>query len=478
MALAVVMRFWNNGLPRSWERIYWEESQMARVRLVGLLAGVAAQTGVAQDTPIAPSAGEAALPGGTLPGNPEIQAVQVATGLVDPINVANAGDGTNRLFIIERVGYVRILTPEGELLETPFLDLFNSVKTDFLEQGLLGIAFHPDYANNGRFFVYYSDYLTNGAHTLAEYSVSADDPNKADPLSARILFQIPDPYFNHNGGTIAFGPDGNLYIAIGDGGSAGDPFDNAQDLSKFHGKILRINVDGAEPYEIPEDNPFAAAGQPLTGTSQGEPGRYHPDGNPAVFAYGLRNPWQFSFDSETGDMYIADVGQGMWEEINVVPAGTGGQNFGWDYLEGTHCYPADVTECVAYGTLPVAEYSHEDGSCSITGIGVSRSEAAPTLDGVYLAGDYCSGKIWGLAQDDSGSWQFQQLLDTSLLITGAGADEDGSLYITTCECAFGKDYNPFETSNGILWKIVEAGSVTGDDVVAPIDTPEAATPEA
>ncbi len=467
-------------------RRFREELKVSRIRLfgmlailVGLLAGVAAQSSVAQDTPIAPSVGEAAVPGGTLPGNPEIQLVQVATGLVDPINVANAGDGSNRLFIIERVGPIRIMTPEGEVLETPFLDLTNTVKTDFLEQGLLGLAFHPDYANNGRFFVYYSDYSTNGAHTLAEYTVSADDPNVADPLSVRILFQIPDPYFNHNGGTIHFGPDGYLYVTIGDGGAAGDPFDNAQDLSKLHGKILRLDVDSDQmPYGIPEDNPFAAAGQPLVGAARGEPGYYHPDGAPEVFVYGLRNAWQFSFDSETGDMYIADVGQGMWEEINVVPAGTSGQNFGWDHLEGTHCYPAEVTECQAFGTLPVAEYSHEDGSCSITGVGVSRSEAGPTLDGIYFASDFCSGKVWGLAQDDGGTWQFQELLDTTLLVTGAGAGEDGALYVTSCSCVFGKDYDPYTQSEGILWMIVEAGSVPADATTAPLETPEAATPEA
>jgi glucose/arabinose dehydrogenase len=444
----------------------------------GLMAGVAVQGGVAQDTPMAPSVGEAAQPGGTLPGNPEIQLVEVATGLVDPINVTNAGDGSGRVFIVERVGFVRILDANGELLADPFLDVSNTVKTDFLEQGLLGLAFHPDYANNGRFFVYYSDYSTNGAHTLAEYAVSPDNPNMADPLSVRILFQIPDPYFNHNGGTIAFGPDGMLYVSIGDGGAAGDPFDNAQDLSKFHGKILRLDVDSDQmPYGIPEDNPFAQAGQPLVGAARGEPGRYHPDGAPEVFVYGLRNAWQFSFDAETGDMFIADVGQGQWEEINVVPAGTSGQNFGWDHLEGTHCYPADVTECQPFGTLPVAEYSHQDGSCSITGIGTSRGDMAGSLNGIYFATDFCSGKVWGLIQDESGTWQFQELLDTTLLATGAGRGEDGTLYVTSCSCVFGKAYDPYTQSNGVVWKIVEASAVTGDDTTAPLETP-AASPEA
>jgi len=420
-------------------------------------------------------AATAAQPGGDLPGDPSVELVQIADGLIDPINVASAPDGSGRLFVLERVGFIRIIQ-DGEVLEEPFLDISEEVKTDFLEQGLLGLAFHPDYANNGRFFIYYSDYSTNGALTLAEYAVSADDPNKADPLSVRILFQIPDPYFNHNGGTIAFGPDGMLYVAIGDGGAAGDPYDNAQDLSNWFGKILRLNVDGAAPYEIPEDNPFAQAGQPLVGAARGEPGRYHPDGSPEIFVYGLRNPWQFSFDSETGDMFIADVGQGMWEEINHVPAGESGHNFGWDHLEGTHCYPADVTECQAYGTMPVAEYSHQDGSCSITGIGTSRSETAASLAGIYFASDFCSGKVWGLIQDGE-TWQFQEMLDTTLLVTGAGRGEDGTLYVTSCSCVFGKAYDPYTESQGVVWKIVEASAVTGDDTTAPLEAP-AASPEA
>jgi len=368
---------------------------------------------------------------------------------------------------------------DGQTLETPFLDIQNQVKTDFLEQGLLGLAFHPDFANNGRFYIYFSEYLTNGMLTLAEYTVSADDPNVADPQSVRYLFQLEDPFVNHNGGTIAFGPDGFLYIAIGDGGLAGDPYDNAQDRGNMLGKILRIDVDvdGGETYGIPEDNPFAAGGTTLPGPARGEPARYLPDAAPEIWVFGLRNPWQFSFDSETGDLYIADVGQNYWEEINVAPAGEGGFNYGWDHLEGTHCYPADVTECQPFGELPVAEYDHGDGSCSITGIGVSRNDEFESLDGIYFNSDFCSGDVWGLAQDEGGEWVYQKLLDTALLVTGAGQGENGELYATSCNCVFGKQYNPLADPQGAVWQIVPADQVAEDATVAPTATPEAATPE-
>jgi glucose/arabinose dehydrogenase len=459
---------------------------VSRVRIIaflvicfGLLAGVAAQTSIAQDVPISPSVGEAAVPGdAVLPGDPDINAVLVATGFRDPVNMANAGDGSGRLFVVERPGFISIVTPEGEVLPEPFLSVPNLVKIDFLEQGLLGLAFHPDYANNGRFFVYYSSYSDNGALTLAEFKVSAEDPNLADPTSIRVLFQIADPFINHNGGSIHFGPDGYLYVAIGDGGAAGDPYDNAQDLSNFFGKILRLDVDNGDPYAIPSDNPFALAGRAIIGQARGEPAFYRPDGSPEIFVYGLRNPWQFSFDSQTGDMYISDVGQGWWEEINHVPAGTSGQNFGWDHLEGTHCYPATATECNPFGTLPVAEYSHADGSCSITGIGVARTEGLMSLDGVYITSDWCTGKIWGVGMDESGGWVIQELLDTTLLITGAGSGEDGALYFTSATAAFGRDYNPHENPTGNLWMIVETSSLDGSEELAPAEPAAEATPEA
>jgi glucose/arabinose dehydrogenase len=294
-----------------------------------------------------------------------------------------------------------------------------------------------------------------------EYTVSADDPNVANPDSGRLLLNEEDPFTNHNGGTLNFGPDGYLYLTIGDGGMAGDPYDNAQDLSTILGKIIRIDVDvdtSLIPYGIPEDNPFADAGvmrsevaNPLAQTDD-----YHPDKRPEIYYYGLRNAWQFSFDSETGDMYIADVGQVMWEEINFVEAGTGGGlNFGWDPMEASHCYPPDENEeCDIIGELPVAEYAHDDfGGCSITGIGVYRGTQSPDLDGIYFAGDYCTGRIWGLQRDDAGVWQFEELFQTDLGITAGGRGEDGELYVTL--------FNRDEEGTGSLWQIVATdGSAT------------------
>jgi glucose/arabinose dehydrogenase len=379
----------------------------------------------------AQEASTVAQPGGDLPGDPTLQVEEIATGLIDPINVQSANDGSGRLFIVERTGTVRIFQ-DGALVEEPFLDITEEVKIDFLEQGLLGMAFHPDYENNGRFFVYYSDYLSNGDLFLVEYAVSADDPNVADPASGRVLLSISDPFVNHNGGTLHFGPDGYLYLTIGDGGLAGDPYDNAQNLSTMLGKILRLDVDTQDgaPYGIPADNPYAEGGVQQSGVANeaAQTGDYHPVAAPEIFVYGLRNAWQFSFDPETGDIYIADVGQVAWEEINYIPADevtAGGHNFGWDPLEGSHCYPPDENEdCAKVGVMPVAEYSHGENGCSITGIGVYRGTQSPDLDGIYFASDFCSGKFWGLKQDDAGAWQFEELLDTELLVTGAGQGED------------------------------------------------------
>jgi glucose/arabinose dehydrogenase/uncharacterized cupredoxin-like copper-binding protein len=398
------------------------------------------------------------MPNGELPGSPAIALVKVAEGLADPVNVASPQDGSGRMFIVERVGRIRIVQ-DGELLEEPFLDISEVVKTDFLEQGLLGLAFHPNYAENGRFFVYYSDFRTNGDTFLVEFSVSAEDPNLADPESARVLLTHDQPYVNHNGGTLHFGPDGYLYLSKGDGGLAGDPFRNAQDLSTLLGKIVRIDVDveADRAYRIPEDNPFM--GQVLFSTvanEEAQDGDYLPDARPEIWAYGLRNPWQFSFDSATGDLYIADVGQRMWEEINFQPAGSeGGWNYGWPMMEGSHCYPGE-SECGTTGILPVAEYDHSEENCSITGIGVYRGQVSASLDGIYFTADYCSGKFWGLTRDEGGAWVFAELLDTELLVSGAGTDEAGEKYVTACTCEYERGYNPDENPGGTVWRLVAA----------------------
>jgi glucose/arabinose dehydrogenase len=424
-----------------------------------------------------------AQPGGTLPGNPEIQLVKVADGLADPVNVAAPNDDSGRVFVVERVGRLRIIDADGNLLPEPFLDLTELVQNDYLEQGLLGLAFHPDYATNGRFFVHFTDYHTNGDNFIMEFTVSDDDPNVANREGGRLLMAVDQPYVNHNGGTIHFGPDGYLYIGIGDGGLGGDPYDTAQDRSLLLGKLLRIEVDpeGGLAYGIPADNPYSQARvvqsnsiTDVIGETEGlslEAAYYHPEARPEIWAYGLRNPWQFNFDPATGDLYIADVGQVTWEEINFQSANSpGGQNYGWDFQESAHCYPAAVEQCprTQLGTLPVAEYKHGEDGCSITGIGVYRGEEFPSLDGIYFNSDWCTGRIWGLNRDDD-SWIYQQLLDTGLLVTGSGTDDAGNLYATACECEFSRQYDPFENPRGTVWRIVAADQVPDGAETAPVD---------
>ena len=324
-----------------------------------------------------------------------------------PIGIFNAGDGSQRLFIIEQKGLIRILK-DGQLALQPFLDIQERIESGGFEQGLLGLAFHPRYVENGLFYVNYTD--LGGDTVIARFQVSAESPDLADPASELILLQVKQPYENHNGGGMAFGPDGFLYLGLGDGGSAGDPQGNAQNLTNLLGKLLRIDVDGAEPYVIPSDNPFAQQG-----------------GMPEIWAYGLRNPWRFSFDRLTGDLYIGDVGQSAWEEINFLPAGDrGGVNFGWDFMEGNHAYEGTAPASLPL-TGPVAEYSHDLG-CSVTGGVVYRGSALPAWYGIYLFSDFCSGNIWGLYRDAAGAWQ-QALLYMSLgRITSFGEDEAGEVY--------------------------------------------------
>jgi glucose/arabinose dehydrogenase len=326
----------------------------------------------------------------------------VVSGLERPVDLQHAGDDSGRLFIIEKPGRIRVFQ-DGQLLETPFMDIVERVGSSGNEQGLLGMAFHPNYAENGFFFVNYTD--LNGDTVIARYQVTAD-PNIADPNSEVVLLNVSQPFRNHNGGVLAFGPDGYLYAGLGDGGSAGDPQGNAQSLDTLLGKILRLDVDSAEPYAIPPDNPF---------------------GN-EIWAYGLRNPWRFSFDRANGDLYIGDVGQGSWEEIDYVAAGTpGGMNFGWDYFEGTQPFEGTPPQDAQF-VPPVAEYSHGEG-CSVTGGYVYRG-SMPEWNGIYLYGDYCSTTVWGLIQSDGG-WQNQFLFGAPGSITSFGQDESGEVYILT-----------------------------------------------
>jgi glucose/arabinose dehydrogenase len=331
----------------------------------------------------------------------------VADGLERPVGLFNAGDGSGRLFVLEQPGTIRIIK-EGEVLPTPFLDIVDRVGSGGSEQGLLGLAFHPNYAENGHFYVNYTD--RNGNTVIARFSVS-DNPDQADPASEVQLLGVEQPFGNHNGGMLAFGPDGYLYLGLGDGGSAGDPFGNAQSLSTLLGKILRIDVDDGDPYAIPPDNPFASGG-----------------GRPEIWAYGLRNPWRFSFDLLTNDLYIGDVGQNQWEEIDFLPAGSpGGANFGWNYREGAHPYEGSPPAGLNL-IDPVAEYDHSQG-CSVTGGYVYRGQDLPDWSGVYLYGDYCSGLVWGLLHLPDGSWQNARLFESGARITSFGQDQAGEIYL-------------------------------------------------
>lgn len=332
----------------------------------------------------------------------------VAGGLRSPVGVAHAGDGSGRLFVLEQYGMIRIFQ-DGVVLPQPFLDIVAQVNNEGNEQGLLGLAFHPRYNENGYFYINYTD--LNGDTVIARFQVLPDDPNRADPASETLLMHVPQPYANHNGGGMEFGPDGYLYLGLGDGGAAGDPLNNGQSLNSLLGKILRIDVDQGDPYAIPADNPFANSG-----------------GLPEIWAYGLRNPWRFSFDRLSEDLYIGDVGQNQWEEIDYLPAGApGGANFGWNYFEGSHPYQGILPATLSV-IAPVAEYSHAEG-CSVTGGVVYRGGRLPEWQGVYLYGDYCSGRVWGLLRSPEGSWMHAVLFDNVGRITSFGEDEQGEIYL-------------------------------------------------
>jgi glucose/arabinose dehydrogenase len=340
----------------------------------------------------------------------------VADGLSEPIGITAAHDGSGRLFVNERAGRIRVIGPGGNLRGDPFIDLSPRVLAGN-ERGLLGLAFHPGFASNRRLFVHYSR-AGDGATVVSELRASADLAS-ADPGSERILLTRTQPFANHNGGQLAFGPDGYLYIGLGDGGSGGDPFGNAQNPDVLLGKILRIDVDG-EPdgrraYALPPDNPFGPDGA--------EPGA----GQPEIWALGLRNPWRFSFDPEGGDLYIGDVGQNAYEEIDRQPGDSdGGENYGWDVMEGRHCYAGDCDQ--AGYVKPIAEYDHDLGSCSVTGGYVYRGTAQAALRGTYVFADYCSGIVFTL-QVDQGTVTPKQVLSSNLNVSSFGTDEDGEMYL-------------------------------------------------
>lgn len=372
----------------------------------------------------------------------------VADGLNRPIYVT-APPGDDRLFIVEQRGVIRLFK-DGTLLAEPFLDITALVidPSAFSEQGLLGLAFDPGFSTNRLFYVHYSD--NNGDTVIARYEADSVDPDVADPGSAEIVLAQAQPYGNHNGGTIEFGPDGYLYFGFGDGGSAGDPGNRAQDPATLLGKFIRIDV-GSLPYTIPSDNPYAGSG-----TVEQE-----------IWAFGLRNPYRWSFDRDTGDLWIGDVGQSEWEEVDFQSAaGGGGENYGWRLMEGLHCYnPA--TDCGSDTLdLPIHEYGHTGGNCSITGGYVYRGPAIPDLDGYYVFGDYCSNRIWALRYDGAEVTDFLELTD--LLNPGGiisslaavGQDGAGELYLVDrAGTTDGEVYRIIADSSGVDDQNEESGSI-------------------
>jgi glucose/arabinose dehydrogenase len=354
----------------------------------------------------------------------QVELQQVASGLNRPVAITHAGD--NRLFIVLQGGTI-VVHDGTSLLPGNFLDITALIGDSSNEKGLLGLAFHPDYAQNGFFFVDYTD--TNGDTVIARYTVSSTNANRADPASARVLLRIDQPFANHNGGQLQFGPDGYLYIGMGDGGSGGDPGNRAQNLNDLLGKLLRIDVDNGNPYAIPASNPFV-----------GRAGA-----RPEIWAYGVRNPWRFSFDRAAGDLYIADVGQGEREEINLQPATSiGGENYGWRLMEGKQCFTPSSNCNNGTLVLPIIDYGHGTGDCSVTGGYVYRGARYPRLHGTYIYADYCSGIIWGATRNADGTWSSRVLIDTTHMISTFGEDANGELYVAR-----------HATTSGAVFRIID-----------------------
>jgi glucose/arabinose dehydrogenase len=358
------------------------------------------------------------------PDSPRAVLREVARGFDNPLFVTHAGDGSGRLFVVEQGGAIRIVK-DGRVLAEPFLDLRRDLDSASGERGLLGLAFAPDYRRSGVFYVAHT--AAGPAGVIRRFRVDRD-ADHADPSSGELVLSMEDPAGNHNGGMIAFGPDGYLYAGTGDGGSAGDPWNNAQNPKSLLGKMLRLDVR-TKPYAVPPDNPWVGND------------RYRPE----LWALGLRNPWRFSFDRVTGELWIGDVGQFAWEEIHLEPPGRGGRNYGWKTLEGAHCY-SPKQGCAAAGLeLPIHEYSHDHG-CSVTGGYVYRGRAIPALVGAYLFADYCRGTVWTLDRTEDGAARVAPLLRAKA-VSSFGEDEAGEVYL--CDHA-----------GGVVHRFAPAGGTT------------------
>ena len=337
---------------------------------------------------------------------------QLVTGLLRPVAITHAGDGSDRLFITLQDGQIVIYDGE-KVLDPPFLDLTLKVSC-CNERGLFSVAFHPDYENNGFFYVSYIDRSDEiGDSIISRFRVS-DDPNVADPDSEKVLLRLDQPGDLHNAGQLQFGLDGFLYISLGDGGLINDNENNAQRLDTLLGKIVRVDVDGGDPYSIPEANPFFG----------------RPEARGEIWVYGLRNPWRFSFDRVTGDFFIGDVGGGRVEEISFQSASSlGGENYGWRVMEGSECFdPPTGCNSIGLFELPILEYRHDVG-CAVIGGYRYRGATMPQLNGVYFYGDLCSGLLFA-ASESAGQWMVSDMRETGFLITTFGEDESGELYLT------------------------------------------------
>jgi len=334
---------------------------------------------------------------------------------VDPVGIHHAGDSSNRLFVVEQEGRIKVFNNDSNTINAQtFLDIRSIVDQDggYTEEGLLGLAFHPNYSENGYFYVNYTDYGPK-RNVIARYSVDPDNQNEADYFSSQVILEVNQPYNNHNGGQMEFGSDGYLYISFGDGGSAGDPQDNGQDLSTLLSTIVRIDVDNQSNgmnYSIPNDNPFVNT----------------QNARPEIYAYGLRNVWRFSFDPETELLWAADVGQNAWEEIDIIYSGL---NYGWNEMEASHCYPPGSDCNPDEFELPIWEYElYVDDVCSVTGGYVYRGNDIFTLRGKYIYGDWCTGDIWALQSSDDGSYINEDVIRTNINITSFGVDESNELF--------------------------------------------------
>lgn len=462
--------------------------------LFGAVAAIVSPVAMSAAPMVPTTPDQVARPGGKVPGVPPLALVKVADGFADPTGVAVANDGSGRIFVVERVGRVRVVTKDGKVLPEPFIDLTKinplgtEVQTGFVEQGLWSIAFHPKFRENGYFYVHYSSLPFNGAGLIVRLTVDPKSPNALSTeqinKTAKVIMNIPQPYYNHNGGMIAFGPDGFLYVGKGDGGWEGDPLDAGQRLDVLWGKVLRIdvNVPDTEQYRVPPNNPFYEASKDrlmsLFGVTEEGFSKVRPTAKKEIWAYGLRNPYTFHFDRKTGGLFIADVGQNHWEEIDWQPSSSkGGENYGWRFNMGTHCHPlkGPNDKCPLVGVLPVAEYPHQepypgapklrDGwGCSALGLGVANYGG---MNNVYLVGDWCSGRLWAIGWDGN-RWQMQETLQTNLQFTGGNLDENGMVLAVNCNCFYLEDKGATANRPGSLWRVVPRAQVPQGAQTAPV----------